>query len=123
MEARQAFNKLKAGTTKLATYANSNKRGSDEFEAIKTVLNVHELTAVSIAEGVLDERVYRSWFDTTMTSDYEATSAFITRARKTYDTPRGWCEFEGLAKRWTDTPREETWWTRKSKALRHLKSA
>jgi hypothetical protein len=52
------------------------------------VLNLHELTAVTIEEGVINERIYRRWFNNTFIKDYEATEAYIIEARKTYDNPK-----------------------------------
>lgn len=124
--ARRAFNKLKAGETKLVTFAGNDKRGDENFENIKKVLNIHELTAVAIEEGVIDERVFRRWFNSTVIQDYEATSAFIIAARETYKSPNGFCEFERLAKRWRDdaawkpTP---SWIGRKGAAIARVVSA
>lgn len=97
---RSAFNDLKLGTVKLVTFAKADKRGSDQTQAIRKVLNLHELTAVAIEEGVIDERVYRRWFNTTFIKDFEATEAYITEARKTYENPKAFCEFERIARRW-----------------------
>ncbi|TMM47160.1 DUF4760 domain-containing protein [Qipengyuania marisflavi] len=123
IEAREKFNELKSGSTKLVTYASLDERASKNFEAIRTVLNIHELTSVSICEGVIDERVYRSWFNTAMISDFEATEAFIKEIRRNRDAPKAFCEFEAMARRWKDSPYEDGFWTRKRKAIRYLKSA
>jgi hypothetical protein len=50
------------------------------------VLNLHELTAVTIEEGVINERIYRRWFNNTFIKDYEATEAYIIEAHKTYES-------------------------------------
>lgn len=123
IEARSKFNELKAGTTKLATYGTATQKNSKEAQTIRKVLNLHELTAVAIEEGVINERVFRRWFNTTFIKDFEATEAYITEARKTYENPKAFCEFERMARRWKadtawyDSP---TWWERKQEALSRL---
>lgn len=119
IDARKAFNKLKAGDTKLKTFAAANMRGDPNFETIKKVLNIHELTAVAVEEGVIDERVFRRWFNSTIIDDYVATSAFIEKARETYKNPNGFCEFERLAKRW----RDDTKWNPTPSLLRRKSAA
>lgn len=62
----------------------------------------HGMTAVAIREGVIDERVYRSWFNGTYISDFEAMKDYIDEARRTYENPRIFCEYEALAIRWKE---------------------
>lgn len=124
--ARVNFNELKAGATKLATYGTPADKNSEQAQTLRKVLNLHELTAVAIEEGVIDERVFRRWFNTTFIKDFEATEAYIAEARKTYDNPKAFCEFERMARRWKadkawyDSP---TWWERKREALSRLRRA
>jgi hypothetical protein len=126
IEARGKFNVLKAGDVKLKTFAKPESRNSDEAQTIRKILNLHELTAVAIEEGVIDERVYRRWFNTTFIKDYEATEAYIVDARKTYDNPKAFCEFERAAQRWKadvawyDHP---SWLNRKLEAIGRLRRA
>ena len=108
------------------TFATSAKRGSDEFEHIRTVLNLHELTAVAIQEGVIDESVYRRWFNGTYIADYEATKAFILEARKTYQNQHVFLEFERAALRWQadiSWYAQPGWTARKWAALQRVRRA
>jgi hypothetical protein len=102
IEERVAFNAIKSGNIKPATYASNENRNSDQFSTIRKILNLHELTAVAISEGVIDEMVYRRWFNGTYISDYEATKNFIKIARVTYTNPNVFSEFERTALRWAD---------------------
>lgn len=116
---RQKFNDLKAGTTKLATYGKPTKKNSEQAQSIRKVLNLHELTAVAMEEGVIDERVFRRWFNHTIITDYEATEAYISEARKTYGNPKAFCEFERMALRWKNDRSwydQPGWWSRKKDA-------
>lgn len=126
VSARFEFNKIKAGTTKFVTYAEKDKADSPQFEAIRKVLNIHELTAVAVEEGVIDERVYRRWNNTTVKDDYKATRDFIERLRETRSSPNAYCEFERLAKAWSEdagwTP-EPGWVRRKATAIGRIFSA
>lgn len=106
VEARVAFNKIKAGPIRPSLYGQADRKNEPEAQIIRRVLNVHEMTAVAIREHVIDERVYRSWFNGTYLSDYEAMKDYIVEARKTYENPRAFCEYEALALRW----REDRLW-------------
>lgn len=126
IEARTAFNEIKAGSVKVATYGKPESRNSKEAETIRKVLNLHELTAVAIEEGVIDERVYRRWFNTTFIKDFEATEAYLTEARATYGNPKAFCEFERHARRWKADQawyNSPSWWDRKREALARLRRA
>lgn len=126
IEARAAFNELKAGAVKLVTYAMPDTRNTEQAQTIRKVLNLHELTAVAIEEGVIDERVYRRWFNTTFIKDYIATDSYIQQARKTYENPKAFCEFERMAKRWKSDKSwydKPSWWQRKREALGRLRRA
>jgi hypothetical protein len=126
IQARTDFNELKAGDVKIATYGKPAQRNSKQAETIRKVLNLHELTAVAIEEGVIDERVYRRWFNTTFIKDFEATEAYLAEARKTYGNPKAFCEFERLSRRWKadlswyDSP---SWWERKKEAFARIRRA
>lgn len=123
VEARVAFNKIKAGEIRPSAYGKPDKRGTPEAETIRKVLNIHELTAVAIEEGVIDECVYRRWFNGTFISDYETTKDYIVEMRKTFDNPRGFLEFERAAIRWRDDRSwgaEPGWFGRKWTALKKL---
>lgn len=89
-------------------------------------MNLHELTAVAIQEGVIDECVYRRWFNSTFIKDFAATEAYIAAARKTYDNPNAFIEFESMAKEWRadkNWPKKPGFWLRKWKALGDFWSA
>jgi hypothetical protein len=120
IDARIAFNELKSGATKLATYGTPDQKNTTEAQTLRKVLNLHELTSVAIAEGVIDECVYRRWFNTTFTKDYQATKAYIEAARITYGNPKAFVEFEKTATRWEndnswDAP--PSWFHRKYEAM------
>ena len=102
IEARAGFNKIKAGEIKPSAYGKPDKRGTPESEHLRTVLNIHELTSVAIQEGVIDECVYRRWFNSTFISDYEVTKDYIGEMRKTHSNPMAFAEFEKTALAWRD---------------------
>lgn len=104
IDSRIKFNDIKAGDIRLGTYGTPDRKNSDEAQTIRKVLNLHELTAVAIQEGVIDERVYRRWFNSTYISDHEVTKGYIVAARVTYANPCAFVEFERAATRWKDDP-------------------
>ncbi len=107
LTARQAFTTLVAGTEKLDKHGNDENRTSEAAKSIRTVLNVHELVAVSIQEGVIDEAVFRRWFNRTYIDDYKATEGYIRNVRAARKNPAIFKEFECLAKRWES---DESWY-------------
>ena len=120
IEARIEFNKIKVGEVRPSTYGKPDKKNDPEAQIVRRVLNVHELTAVAIKEGVIDERVYRKWFNTTYIGDYDAMKDYITEARLTYLNPRAFCEFESTATRWKEDRHwgsPPSWFQRKLAAL------
>lgn len=100
IEERTNFNNIKAGDIKPSSFGKPDRKGTPEAETIRKILNIHELTAVAIQERVMDECVYRRWFNGTYIADYEATKDYIVEARKTYSNPKVFREFEETAVRW-----------------------
>lgn len=126
IEAREGFTKLKSGTTKISSFGTHEKRNSPEAQSLKKVLNLHELTAVAIQEGVIDECVYRRWFNGTYIDDYEATKDYIQAVRKSFGNQKVFSEFEQTALRWkTDKAwgAPPAWWKRKLSAFKDFLSA
>jgi hypothetical protein len=123
VEERRRFNKIKCGSIRLSSYGKPDHRGSEQARTLRKVLNIHELTAVAIGEGVIDECAYRRWFNRTYITDYEATKGYIAEARKTHGNPRAFSEFEKTALRWQEDESWNVnpgWWGRKAKAIGNL---
>lgn len=123
VKSRAEFNKIKVGVERPSFYGKPGQEASAQFETIRKVLNIHELTAVAINEGVIDELVYRRWFNTTIINDREAMKDFIVEVRRTHSSPGAFCEFEKLAKRWRDDPNWNAapgWFARKFQAASKL---
>ena len=100
VEARVEFNRIKASEVRPSIYGKPDRKNEPQAQIIRRVLNVHELTAVAVKERVIDESVYRSWFNTTYIKDHDAMKDYIAEARKTYENPNAFCEFETMALRW-----------------------
>lgn len=126
VEARDAFNVLKNGVIKISSFGTTENRNSKEAVNLRKVLNIHELTAVAIQEGVIDECVYRRWFNATYIADYDATKDYITAVRSNFSKPAAYKEFEETAIRWRGDVSwytKPSWWSRKVKALKSLTKA
>lgn len=100
VEARDGFTALKTGDVKISSFGVEAKRNSEQARNLKKVLNLHELTATAIQEGVIDECVYRRWFNGTYIADYDATKDYIKAVRASYGNPKVFSEFESTALRW-----------------------
>jgi hypothetical protein len=126
IEARKTFVEVQKGTIKPGHYGTDEQRTSKQALAIRTVLNIHELTAVSIEEGVIEERVFRKWFNKTYFDDFETMRDFINAVRAHRNNNAIFKEFEAVAKKWkTDTAfyNNPSWLGRKWRALMAVRRA
>lgn len=74
-----------------------------DLSHIRQILNHYELIAIGIRENIIDEAIYRRWFQTGLIRDWEAASDLISRLRKDPDVPNRqsvYIEMEELATRW-----------------------
>jgi hypothetical protein len=102
IEARNKFTEIKKSDVRSSTYGKEAQRTSIEAEAIRTILNINELVAVSIQEGVIDERVFRSWFNGAFIDDYKSMTGYIEETRK-WRSQYVFTQLEALATRWEAT--------------------
>lgn len=49
---------------------------------VRVLLNNYELMAIGIREGILDEAIYRRWFQAGTVRDWEAVSELVARIRR-----------------------------------------
>lgn len=120
IDARNAFSDIKKRDERSSTFGREDKRATDDAEHIRTVLNINELVAVSIQEGVIDERVYRRWFNSAFIDDYKSMTGYIEETRK-WRNAHVFKELEALATRWEATNAAwyagPSWFRRKGTAL------
>lgn len=67
------------------------------------MLNHYEILAIGVREGIIDEPIYRRWFQTGFVRDWEAASDLISRLRKdpdVYNRQAVFIELEELGSRW-----------------------
>ncbi len=102
IKSRNAFTEIKKSNVRSSTHGKEELRASDEAGHIRTVLNINELVAVSIQEGVIDESVFRRWFNSAFIDDYKSMTGYIEETRK-WRNPHVFKELEGLALRWEQT--------------------
>lgn len=120
---RNAFTDIKKSNVRSSTYGKEDQRASDEAGHIRTILNINELVAVSIQEGVIDESVFRRWFNSAFIDDYKSMTGYIEETRK-WRNPHVFKELEALAKRWEQTNTEwyagPTWIGKKWAAIQKV---
>ncbi len=123
IEARNKFTEIKKSTIRSSTYGKEEQRASPEAEHIRTVLNINELVAVSIQEGVIDEKVFRRWFNSAFIDDYKSMTGYIEETRK-WRNAHVFKELEGLATRWEQTNADwyagPSWFGRKWAAFKKV---
>ena len=76
------------------------REDNETREAINSIANDHEITAIAIERDIIDEDFYRDWFLSTYIQDYETLEPYIEQVRILTKTPTLYIKFEGLAKRW-----------------------
>ena len=94
LENRQLFVGLRDTKEGLKKHAGEN---SKEALAIRAMLNQYELIAVGIGNGILDEKMFRTYYRGTVVKDWLASVQFIDEERKEND--RYWIELQHLAER------------------------
>jgi len=102
IEARNEFINLKKSEKRSANWGTEAQRESPEAKNIRTTLNINELVAVSIKEGVIDETVFRRWLNGAYIDDWKSMTGYIKEVRKYKDNPKIYIELEELAERWED---------------------
>lgn len=103
INARNEFTKIKKSNFRSSQHGKEENRDTDEASHIKTVLNINELVAVSIKEGVISERVFRTWFNGAFIDDYKQMTGYINEIRQWKKSDKIFQELELLAKRWEST--------------------
>ena len=120
IKARNAFSDIKKRDVRSSTFGKEDQRATDDAEHIRTVLNINELVAVSIQEGVIDERVFRRWFNSAFIDDYKSMTGYIEETRK-WRSIHVFKELEALATRWEATNAAwyagPSWFSRKCSAI------
>jgi len=100
--ARNEFINLKKSEKRSANWGKEEQRESPEAKNIRTTLNINELVAVSIKEGVIDETVFRRWFNRAYIDDWKSMTGYVEEVRKYKENPKIFIELEELAERWDD---------------------
>lgn len=99
---RRAFVRLREDTDALLDAAKEDNQSREDASAIRSILNDYEITALGIKCGILDEKIFRLWFETSFLNDYEKLRPFIVTIR--LQNSRYFVEMEQLAKKWKKRP-------------------
>lgn len=87
----------------MAMWALDDRKGTEEAKAIRYALNHYEYVAVGIANGIYDEKLFKSSSFTTIVKLYDRTKPFIDAIRAAgQDTAQQ--DFECLALKWKSDP-------------------
>lgn len=111
-EAQQTFNRL-VRTGKLTSYAQKDKEGTTEAQAILNVLNGFELISIGIQRGIIEPEFYQLWYRSQVVHTWKNAQPFIVALRARLDRPSLFHEFEEMA-RWMNKnqiPHRRFWWT------------
>jgi hypothetical protein len=88
----------------LRSYATFDKLNYQEDretrEAINSIANDHEITAIAIERNIIDEDFYRDWFLSTYVQDFDILQSYIDEIRTQTGVRALYEKFETLATRW-----------------------
>lgn len=84
----------------LEFWAAAEHSGTPQLETIRLILNDYELIAIGISEDIIDETLYKRWFESTLIRDFDAAFATIDTLRRRTKIDGLYVEFEALARRW-----------------------
>lgn len=112
LEARKNFIKVTKEDGGIAKYAEREKRGSEETDSIRLILNTHERVAIGIQFGTLDSEFMKRHSRGTIIQDWALAAPFIYAIRTNVDNPAIYHEFEELARAYGEfnMPRRSYWW-------------
>lgn len=99
IERRRTFVRLKEAGN-LVEWASREKKSSEDSTTIRAVLNQHELIAIGIKEGTLDEKIYKKWYRTTVVNDWISCKPFVMQLRSDLGSGVFWKEYELLVRSW-----------------------
>ena len=77
-----------------------NWLSAESFPLVST-LNRYEITAIGIAEGIIDERIYKRYWRTSLVRDWLRCQAAV-RSRRSEFGKNLFSEFESLARKWAN---------------------
>lgn len=111
--ARQIFYGLLKTPEGLGKWAATEHVESPEANAIRTVLNEHELVSIGIQRGILDDETYRRFYRTIVVQRWQDSASYILARRKRTGTQSLFHEFEELA-RWygPNMPKRRFFWSK-----------
>ncbi|SDG34267.1 DUF4760 domain-containing protein [Pelagibacterium luteolum] len=105
IKARQKFIALRDGENgQLTALAQAAKRDSDEAGVIAAILNDYEIVSIGVLKGVMDEKMMKRFYRSTVISDYDKIKPFIDEVRRVDNNQKLFSEFETLAERWRRKP-------------------
>lgn len=107
IRARKEFNALRESSNGLEFWAAAEHSGTPQLETIRLILNDYELIAIGISEDIIDETLYKRWFESTLIRDFDAAFATIDTLRRRTKIDGLYVEFEALARRWKTRKEQE----------------
>lgn len=112
LEARKTFINVTKEDGGIAKYAEREKRGSTQTDAIRLILNTHERIAIGIQFGILDSEFVKRHSRGTILQDWALAAPFVYAIRSSINNPAIYHEFEELARAFsaTNMPRRSYWW-------------
>lgn len=83
---------------KIASLMDETPENKEDRNRVISQLNIYELIALGINNGVFDEQFYKRWFHGQFTKDFEGATPLINAIRE--NRPSVYCEYQALYARW-----------------------
>jgi hypothetical protein len=74
---------------------------SSEKYFFASTCNRYEILAIGIKEGIIDERIYKSYWRGTLLADWKRVETAVHYMRNRQQNPKIYIEFEDLARKWS----------------------
>jgi hypothetical protein len=97
---KQEFIKIRDGEGGLVKWSDKQYRNTLEINHIRNMLNDYELVSVGIKNEILDEKLYKEWFESSFTKDWKESKSFIMELRRSEQRDKLFKEFKWLARKW-----------------------
>ncbi len=102
LEARKVFIKIRDNDKEELIELAKSIQSSEDMTAVRSILNWYEIVAQGIESKILDEKMVKDYYKTTLITDYKKMMPFIEETRRLYANDSFYIKFQALAKKWNN---------------------
>ncbi|MGI9481221.1 MAG: DUF4760 domain-containing protein [Hyphomicrobiales bacterium] len=116
IESRRIFGEIAKQDDGLQKWASAEKYYIKESRAVRAILNDLELVSIGIQLGIVDDELYRKWYESGTIRIWEISRPYVTALRKRTENNALFFEAEALADWFSDKAKKlpkRNFWHRK----------